>query len=184
MKSIYSVFGDILLFLIFVCILVIPSLALINLTPAIASKKIDGEIAGVVDNADSNSSLVYQKVEVLGDFEYTENIIPLSDKTIDKYTKNYSFKISEMKTLAKEQVTLGKYKFEGNKEGKINIKITPSKVIDDLLFQVQTEKFIKEISSEINEVSIIVLPNESSEIKLNISALKDIRDLDFNVLVY
>jgi hypothetical protein len=181
MKSIYSIFGDILLFAIFVCILVIPSLTLINLTPIIVNNKAEGEIAGEVQNQKNKSIQTYDKVEFSDEIKYSENIILNSKKSLDKSVKSYSFKLIQLDAFAKEKIDLGTFKSSGTKSSLISIKITPKEVSDYLTFEIITNKYIKEISGTENEVSLEIDPSEISNLIIQLTATEEIRNLDFKI---
>lgn len=91
-----------MLFLIFVCILIIPSLTLLNLTPAVFSKKMRGEIAGVVDTQAqplAQNATVFDKIKISNDVVYSENLILLTSNIENDFTKEYTYKIIQLNSL-------------------------------------------------------------------------------------
>jgi len=187
MKSIYSIFADILLFLIFVCILIIPSLTLLNLTPAVSSKKMRGEIAGVVDTQAqplAQNATVFDKINISNDVVYSENLILLTSNIENDFTKEYTYKIIQLNSLDNETVKIGSYYSTSNKTGIINVKVSPPELSKQLLIQIQTDKYLKEFTTEKSETSLEISPSERSDIYLKITSLQDIRDLNFTINIY
>jgi len=187
MKSIYSIFADILLFLIFVCILIIPSLTLLNLTPAVSSKKMRGEIAGVVDTQAqplAQNTTVFDKIKISNDVVYSENLILLTSNIENDFTKEYTYKIIQLNSLDNETIKIGSYYSTSHKTGIINVKVSPPELSKQLLIQIQTDKYLKEFTTEKSETSLEISPSERSDIYLKITSLQDIRDLNFTINIY